>query len=184
MRRGFLRAPCSSSLAVILASGAMPGGAVHDVQRRLREHVHVEAEPYDLVEISFVVHDRAGEPVAGLGKDDFLLKVNRVETSIEALTKRGQVGDVPLSIVFLVDVSGSMGKIERQRFLAASRKLLGRLRPIDEMMLVTFADAPKVHCDFTNDDLVLSRALETAVPADFGAISASDSRCRSPRPTA
>jgi VWFA-related protein len=134
---------------------------------RLREHVLVEAEPEDLVEISFVVRDRAGRPVTGLEKDDFLLRVDGADTPLEIVAGATEAREAPLSIAFLMDVSGSMGRAERSRFLAGFRALLARLRPIDELVLVTFTDEPKVQNDFTNDTAVLSAALE-ATPEPQG----------------
>ena len=151
--------PMSGTLG---ASAAADQAPVH-----LEEHVVVQAEPLDRVEISFVVHDRAGKPVTGLGKDDFRLKVNGVETALGAVEAARQARERPLSIAFLVDVSHSMGGIERERFLSGARALLARLRSIDEMMLVTFSDVPRVQCDFTSDTAVLAAALET-VPRPRG----------------
>ena len=149
-------------------------GAVQDVFPEdrspwdLREEIVVQASALDQVEVSFVARDRAGQPVAGLRKEDLRLKVDGKPTALESVAGTMSAMDVPLSIAFVIDVSGSMARIERARFLAGARALLARLRPIDEMMLVTFAAEPAVACDFSSDPGVLSRALETIARPDGG----------------
>src|SRR5262245_4815594 len=57
-----------------------------------------------LVEVDVTVTDAAGEPLSGLGRDDFHVLEDGVPQTIAAFT----AGDVPLSIVIALDRSFSM----------------------------------------------------------------------------
>lgn len=176
--------------AVAYLAGGEPARAVLETARvALRERVKVEAEPQDLVEIAFVVTDRDRRPVRGLRREEFRLKVDGKETALLALAeerrRRGQPLSValsldagrdthefererPLSVALLLDVSRSMRDLERERFLLAAQALLDRLRPGDEMLILTFSTDYQVLSDFTHDPRALRAALEQVPRPDRG----------------
>ena len=145
-----------------------PSGPAPSSPPRLIEHVQIDEAPFDLVEMNFLVLDRTGRPVTGLGKDDFVLEVDRRETALESLFEERSRVDRRVSVVFLIDTSGSMRKLERDRFLAAARALLARLRPSDEMMVASFATDCRLLTDFTSDPATLSDAFESSPRPDGG----------------
>ncbi len=149
----------------------------------LRERVKVEAEPDDWVEITFVAKDASGRPLRGLGKEDFRLRVDDRDTPLSAFAeerRRGrrqarpeaaagaEGGERPLSVALLLDVSRSMRELERERFLLAAQRLLDRIRPGDEMMIITFSNDYQVRSDFTSDPRALRAALESVPRPDLG----------------
>ncbi|MEE9219632.1 MAG: VWA domain-containing protein [Acidobacteriota bacterium] len=157
----------------------------------VRELIEVQAEPHDLVEINFVVTNAAGDPVRNLGRQNFRLEVDgkatRIETLVEERRRRprragagplpepGSVapgrnagGRRPLSIALLLDVSRSMRRLNRERFLLATQALLDKLRPHDEMMIMSFDSDYEVRSDFTSDPRELREALESVPPPDRG----------------
>ncbi len=110
-----------------------------------------------LVMVSASVEDRQGRVVKGLKADDFKLLDERVPQKIEYFSVEG---DEPVSIAFLLDVSGSMrqlGKLEAAK--DAIRYFVLNLRPQDRFALVCFADEQVAWVtDFTADrDTFLER---------------------------
>lgn len=176
--------------AVAHLAGREPLRAALETARvAIRERVRVEAEPDDLVEITFVVKDRERKPVRGLGKESFRLRVDKKDTPIRTFAEerrrrgrpsalaspsdadRGAPGlerERPLSVALLLDVSRSMRDLERDRFLLAVQRLLDRLRPGDEMMIISFSNDYQVRSDFTGDPRALRAALESVPRPDLG----------------
>ncbi|MEE8537841.1 MAG: VWA domain-containing protein [Acidobacteriota bacterium] len=176
--------------------GRAPARASMETTRvAVRERVEVEDEPYDLIEISFVVTRSDGRPVRGLDRRDFQLEVDRSAVPIETLVeerrrrpadharqtvtgghrKATAVSDThdrgvrrPLSVALLLDVSRSMRLIERERFLLAVQRLLDHLRTEDEMMIISFSNDYEIRTDFTSDPRTLHDALVSVPAPDLG----------------
>jgi VWFA-related protein len=106
--------------------------------------------------------------VRGLGKSDFRLRVDGRDTPLETVAEERRRRERPLSVAFLLDVSRSMRDLERERFLLAAQALLDRLRPSDEMMIVSFSDDYQIRSDFTKDPKALRAALESIPRPDWG----------------
>jgi len=91
-----------------------------------------------LVLVPASVENRHGKVVRGLGESDFRLWEDSVRQNIEFVSvENGQ----PVSLAFLLDVSGSMrqlGKIEEAK--QAIRELIRSLRTGDSFALIGFAD--------------------------------------------
>ena len=97
--------------------------------------------------------------VAGLDREDFRLFVDGRAARIDEI----DLGEeVPLSVVYLQDLSGSIansGKLEASR--RAFSELLDRGREGDEVALATFAgDRLRVEVPFTGDRSALQEAME------------------------
>jgi VWFA-related protein len=109
--------------------------------------------------VPVVVRDRQGH-VEGLERDDFRLFVDERRVPVRELDLGSEV---PLSVVYLQDLSGSMangGKLE------ASRRALGTLidatREGDQVALSTFAGGRLIiEVPFTDDTGALSESMET-----------------------
>ena len=149
--------------AAHLERGEPLHAALETVRVARIEKVKVEAEPDDWVEISFVVTGADGGTVRDLDKKDFRLSVDGKETVIQTLAEERRRRQHPLSVALLLDVSRSMRDVERDRFLMGAQALLDRLRPGDEMTVISFSNDYQVHSDFTSDPRQLRAALE-AVP--------------------
>jgi Ca-activated chloride channel homolog len=89
-----------------------------------------------IVGVSAVVLDNRGEPVKGLTKDDFVLKQDGKEEEIRYFS---QDSDLPLTLVLMVDTSGSQ-KMFIQDETDASAKFFKVMltRPQDRAALVQF----------------------------------------------
>lgn len=120
-------------------SSHRPRPALSDAEiERLRELHYTETEQVRLVLLPAVVTDRRGRPVRGLTAEDFLLFEDYVPQDIRYF---GTERDQPVSIAFLLDISGSMrqvGKLdEAKQAIAVFAESLG---PGDQIGLVCFAD--------------------------------------------
>ncbi len=89
-----------------------------------------------IVGISAVVLDNRGEPVKGLTKDDFVLKQDGKEEEIRYFS---QDSDLPLTLVLMVDTSGSQKMLIQDETDASAKFFKAMLtRPSDRAALVQF----------------------------------------------
>ncbi len=99
---------------------------------------------FTTVRIPVWVSDRNGLPVGGLERDDFQLLVDQRPVAIERfLSSR----DMPLEVVYLLDLSGSMalsGKL--QGAIQAIDWLLAQAQPDDRWRVIAFSDGQIVEC--------------------------------------
>lgn len=86
----------------------------------------------NLVEVYASVTDSRGEPVRGLGRDDFEL---REDGELQQISNF-QAADFPLSVAVALDRSFSMAGARLELAKAGARAFLGELRPRDEAMVI------------------------------------------------
>lgn len=109
----------------------------------------------DLVIIPVMVTDRNDRAVTGLERDHFRLWEDKVEQTITHFSAE----DVPVSIVFAFDVSGSMARKLGLARLAVDQ-FLDKANPEDEFALVSFDDQVHLVQPFTiNHEEIQSRML-------------------------
>ena len=139
----------------------MPRGQVEnpDASGSLRKAGgEVIRKTVELVLVPVTVMDGANRIVTGLQQENFHLFEDKHPQPIKHFWEE----DEPVSIGILLDVSGSM----RDKFEGAQDAVKALLRdsnPQDEYFLLTFADEPKLVCDFTqNVDDIQSTLLFTA----------------------
>ena len=89
----------------------------------------------DAVAVDVLV-TRDGRPVTGLTADDFSLRDNDVPQRIDSV----QLEDVPITLLLVLDTSGSVGGAPLVQLLAAAGAAAEALRPGDRVGLVTFSD--------------------------------------------
>lgn len=120
---------------------------------------HSETERVQLVALEASVTDRRGRFVRGLDKRDFRLYEDQVLQNIAVFSADGEE---PLSVAFLLDVSGSMR--ERDKLTHAKyaiRSLVEQLRPEDQFALICFADEQVAWVtDFTRNRARFLRRLD------------------------
>ena len=108
-----------------------------ELEELLRNSPHDE-DALHLVLVPTSVEDRRGRTVRGLTRRDFRVLENQVPQQIAFFD---QEADEPISIAFMLDLSGSMrqvGKLENAK--EAIRFFIDSLRPRDRFGLVGFAD--------------------------------------------
>lgn len=108
--------------------------------------------------------DGRQKPLAGLGAEDFAVTENGVAQKVEAVS---QV-DLPLDLVLVVDVSGSMEK-SVAAVAQSAHEALAAMRPGDRVAVMTFNRRHKWRLKLSGDRQDVEEALrEVADPGEFG----------------
>lgn len=100
----------------------------------------------DLVVLDVTVVDQSSNPVLDLKQDQFQVFEDKVQQKVEFFSRE----QVPVSLVFTIDTSGSM----RQKIdtvIKASTNLVKESRQGDEMAVIEFKDTPELLEEFTTD---------------------------------
>jgi Ca-activated chloride channel family protein len=107
----------------------------------------------DVVSVTAVVHDSAGRFVGGLGPKDIELFEDNVPQEVTYFREASadQPGErIPLSVVMVLDASGSMAR--NMRFLQeAAINFVRKLEDVDTALVVQFNESIKGSSEFTGD---------------------------------
>jgi VWFA-related protein len=122
------------------------------------EVVRVVGEGQQRVRLSVSVLDGQGEPVTELSAEDFRVSEDGVARPVVEFGRESDRQDRPLSVVVLVDRSGSIGH-QLARWRDACASLLLVLRPIDEVRVSSFTTEVTVVQDFTRDVNLLGASV-------------------------
>lgn len=116
----------------------------------------------ELIAFEVTVSDKDGKPVRGLNAKDFRLFENGVERQIDFFEPiRRQNENRPLSIVFALDVSGSMTTEELLLLRTAMQQFVKRLADYNSYFAVmTFGMEVKTLQSFTNKPQKLEKTFE------------------------
>jgi VWFA-related protein len=120
--------------------------------------IRVETE---LIPFEVTVTDKDGKPVRGLEAKDFKLFEDGVERPIDFFAPVKKTDGRPLSIVFALDVSGSVTREELERLRDALRIFVQKLADYDSYFAVmTFGMEVKTLQSFTNRPDKLEKSFE------------------------
>ncbi len=111
------------------------------------------------VRVPVCVLDVKGEPVLGLGSEDFQILEDGKRQKVTLFSGERR----PLRIALALDVSGSMDNKIRQ-VEEALRHFVSLLEPADEIMVITFNDEVRVVQGFTSDRERLGKVLDNIEP--------------------
>jgi len=114
----------------------------------------------NLVEVYAAVTDQAGNPVTGLGQDEFTVLEEGHPQQLSAFAE----GDFALSVALAVDRSFSMGGKQLPLAIGAARTFLGELRPQDQSMIVAIGSEIEVPAPLSADRPAQLRALSALTP--------------------
>jgi Ca-activated chloride channel homolog len=109
----------------------------------------------DLVHLNVSVTAGAGRYVTGLGREAFTVFEDGVLQDVQFFA----AAEVPLDLVVLLDLSGSMTS-QMPLVRQAAIGLVRSLRPGDRASVVAFSDVVRVRADFTGDFEALTVAIE------------------------
>ncbi|HXK10655.1 MAG TPA: VWA domain-containing protein [Vicinamibacteria bacterium] len=117
----------------------------------------------DVVSVTAVVFDKSGKPVRGLGPKDIALLEDGVKQDVSYFREASSQGDsgerVPLSVVLVLDMSGSMH--DNLHFLQeAVLSFVYKMEDVDTALVVSFNDSVKGSAEFTGDTDRLERFVE------------------------
>ena len=99
--------------------------------------------------------------IGDLNKDDFEVFENGVKQSISYFSR----DSIPLSIILLLDVSGSVRPVLHQ-IRDGALHALQRLKSDDEVAVMAFATTRELVVDFTKDRALVSKRIEAATATD------------------
>jgi VWFA-related protein len=106
----------------------------------------------DLVVIDLLpVQKKTGRILADLDKNDVVLSEDGVKQTISHFSR----GNAPVSIVLLIDRAGCVNAFNEQ-IRAATIEALGRLKPEDEVAIMTFSNKVSLLQPFTRDRRLLA----------------------------
>lgn len=112
-----------------------------------------------LVQVFATVRDRHNMIMENLTKDDFKISEDGVPQKIAYF---GKESDMPITLAILMDTSGSMTNIMNGEKAAASDFVHEIMRKKDEAVVISFDTDENLLADFTEDPVVLSRAINRA----------------------
>jgi VWFA-related protein len=120
--------------------------------------IRIETE---LIPFEVTVTDKDGKPVRGLEAKDFKLFEDGVERPIDFFEPIKKEAGRPLSIVFALDISGSITREELERLRDALRVFVQKLADYDSYFAVmTFGMEVKTLQSFTNRPDKLEKSFE------------------------
>jgi Ca-activated chloride channel family protein len=99
-----------------------------------------------LVTLDVTVVDPSNKPVMDLKQDEFTVTEDKIPQKIEFFSRE----QVPVSLVFAIDTSGSM-RPKLDTVVKASTNLVKEGRRDDEMAVIEFKDQPELLEEFTGD---------------------------------
>lgn len=106
----------------------------------------------DLVVVDLLpIQKKTGRILSDLTKDDVVLYEDGVKQTISHFIK----GDAPVSIVLLIDRAGCVNAFNEQ-IRAATIDAMGRLKPEDEVAIITFSSKVSLLQPFTRDRKLLA----------------------------
>ncbi|MFV0388495.1 MAG: VWA domain-containing protein [Pyrinomonadaceae bacterium] len=115
----------------------------------------------ELVSFEVSVFDQQGKPIQGLRENDFILKVNGKERKIDFFAPLENTrSQRPLSMVFAIDVSGSITPNEVQKLQVALERFIARFADYNSRFaVVTFGMRTKILQGFTNNPKKLRKSF-------------------------
>lgn len=127
-----------------------------------KEPVDVIKVSTDLVVFDAQVIDKKSKRVIGdLTKDDFEIYEKGVRQQVSYFSR----DELPLSILLLLDVSGSVRPILHQ-IRDGALGALQRLKAADQVAVMAFASKSELSLDFTNDRRLVSQTIEAATASE------------------
>jgi VWFA-related protein len=111
----------------------------------------------EAVRVDVLVTD-AGQPVRGLGAQDFEIRDNGVLQGIDLVSFE----QIPLNVILAVDMSDSVAGDRLERLRTASGAILNGLQKNDQAALVTFSDSVQLGAALSGDVAQVRKALSQA----------------------
>jgi VWFA-related protein len=99
---------------------------------------------------------RGGEPVRGLGAENFVVKDGGVPQRVRVM----DLDDVPVGVILVFDTSASLAGEGLRHLQEGGRAVLDALRKGDQAALITFDYSPRLRVGLTSEVARLRPALE------------------------
>lgn len=108
--------------------------------------------------------DDASGAIDGLSKDNFTVTVDGKPAAV-VTADLASSQNLPLDVLFVIDISGSMAGEPMSRTKEAAKGFLSGLAPTDRVALLTFADEVRLDQDYSTDRAATSAAIDGLVAA-------------------
>jgi VWFA-related protein len=131
-----------------------PPGEKQDQQKGEKEQDEVVSLETTEVVVPVTVRDRYGHLIRGLSRGDFRVYDEGVQQEITDFT----IGTLPVNLVMLIDVSGSVST-EINDIRLSALALINALGPKDRVSIIRFNHKVEQVLDWETDKLRLQRAL-------------------------
>jgi VWFA-related protein len=154
VRRGLAAALTLGGVLGLLRAGALaqaPPAAQPPPPKATPPPFTLEVE-VNVVSVTAVIFDKAGRFVKGLGPADVELYEDGVRQEVSYFREAAGEGEerIPLSVVLVLDTSGSM--VQSLPFLQeAAISFVNKLEEVDSALVVSFNESVKGSMDFTGD---------------------------------
>ena len=152
--------PAGGEMSYVRAVAHLASGVAAEDLVFLSAPAGMDEVEVDLVELYTTVVDRRGDPVAGLGREDFVV---REDGKPQELLRCELLEDLPMHAAILLDTSASMTEELDEAERAALRFFDQLLSSRDRAAVMSFADRPRLLVPFTNDEAVLAGGLASLV---------------------
>jgi Ca-activated chloride channel homolog len=164
MRCASIRILATLALAFVLSNSGLWSGKAFDDGQQSKPELQKSQKPKDkdqepqdkdapvvklsadLVMLDVTVVDPGNKPVMDLAQNQFQVFEDKLPQKVEFFNRE----QVPVSVVFAIDTSGSM-RSKLDTVIKASINLVKESRPTDEMAVVEFKDQPELLTEFTTD---------------------------------
>jgi VWFA-related protein len=114
----------------------------------------------DLVKVdALVMQKNTARIVGGLKKDDFLIYEDGTKQEITHFSQ----DSLPLSLLFVIDRAGCLDPYGDEMHRAA-REAIERLKPIDEIAVMSYHDTTTLEQSFTRNRIMIETALNRIEP--------------------
>lgn len=112
-----------------------------------------------LVTVPVIASDRDGRYIPDMRRDDFSLQEDGVKQEIVFFATVSE----PFHVVLMLDTSAST-QAKLARIKSAATSFIEQLKPADRVKVLSFDEAIRDLCEFTNDRAELRRAIDRTQP--------------------
>jgi Ca-activated chloride channel family protein len=157
----------SQDIHYLTVTAYLDDGSVAEDVRFLNPPEGIEEVDVNLVELYTTVSDKNGRLVRGLGVDRFQV---REDDRPQKIAKFELVENLPLTLGFTIDTSGSMYESIEQAKRAAEGFLHSIITPRDIAFAVAFSDRPELIMPRTSDVGAIVERLQNLLPSGSTAL--------------
>jgi len=151
-----------AAVAVLICFAFLAGESPRYSGQQARLTADTLSVSVDRVNVVFAVVNRKGKLIRNLGRDDFTVFE---DDQIQSISNFSRELNVPLTLAFLIDSSGSVRDKFRFERQAAAEFLHLTLRSAgDKALLMSFDSSLVVVADYSENPEVLSDAMQKIIP--------------------
>lgn len=121
----------------------------------------INRSEFPTVVVNANVFDRVGQPILGLGIDNFAV-VGQLINNMRVVKVENVTDDsLSFSVVLAIDTSGSMTGSPIENTIIAAKSFINNIGPNDPVAIVTFDNRARLVQDFTTDKALLNQTIDT-----------------------